>query len=150
MRVRELMSKGITTIQAGASCQEAVERMYRGKVRHLPVVVDDGGLVGIVTDRDLRHHLFARGLFEHDARRVDDLLRTIPVRDIMSSPVISVAPDEPIEVAARRMLEAKIGSLPVVEDGCPVGIITETDLLKQICLADTCSPDVEYIVVSYP
>ena len=139
MRVRELMSKGITTIRAGASCQEAVERMYRGKVRHLPVVVDDGGLVGIVTDRDLRHHLFARGLFEHDARR-----------DIMSSPVISVAPDEPIEVAARRMLEDKIGSLPVVEDGCPVGIITETDLLRQICRADTCSPDIEYIVVSYP
>jgi CBS domain-containing protein len=150
MRVRELMSTGITTIEAGAFCHTAVEHMFRHKVRHLPVVGNDGRLVGIVTDRDLRHHLFARGLFEHDDRKVDDLLRTIPVSDIMSSPVISVAPDEPLEVAARLMLEDKIGSLPVVEGGRPVGIITETDLLRQICRADTCSPDVEYIVVSYP
>jgi acetoin utilization protein AcuB len=150
MRVRELMSTGVTTIEAGASCQKAVERMFQHKVRHLPVIGDDGELVGIVTDRDLRHHLFARGLFEHDDRRVDDLLGTIPVSDIMSSPVISVAPDEPVEIAARLMLEDKIGSLPVVEGGRPVGIITETDLLRQICKADACSPDVEYIVVSYP
>jgi acetoin utilization protein AcuB len=150
MQVRELMSPGVTTIEAGASCQKAVQRMFQHKVRHLPVVGSDGGLVGVVTDRDLRHHLFARGLFEPDDRRVDDLLRASPVRDIMSAPVISVAPDEPLEVAARLMLQAKIGSLPVVDGGRPIGIITETDLLRQICGADTRRPDVEYIVVSYP
>jgi CBS domain-containing protein len=64
--------------------------------------------------------------------------------------VISVSPDEPLEVAARLMLDAKIGSLPVVEADRPVGIITETDLLRQICRADTCGADVEYIVVSWP
>jgi acetoin utilization protein AcuB len=150
MRVRELMSKGVVTIDTSASGQKAVERMFQHKVRHLPVTESDGRLVGIVTDRDLRHHLFARGTFEHDDRDVDSLLRSVAVRDIMSSPVISVAPDDALEVAARLMLEDKIGSLPVVEGGRPVGIITETDLLRQICQADTCSPDVEYIVVSYP
>jgi acetoin utilization protein AcuB len=150
MRVRELMSTSITTVDREASCLAAVERMFRRKVRHLPVVGGDGGLVGIVTDRDLRHHLFAQGLFEHGDRRVEDLLRAIPVATIMSSPAISVAPDEPVEAAARLMLQGKIGSLPVVEGGRPVGIITETDLLRQICRADTCSPDVEYIVVSWP
>ena len=150
MRVRELMSTGVGTIEVRASCRDAVDEMYRRKVRHLPVVGSDGALVGIVTDRDLRHHLFARGPFEHGDRHVDDLLRTVSVSDIMSSPVISVAPDEPLEVAARLMLEGKIGSLPVVEGGRPVGIITETDLLRQICRADTCNPEVEYIVVSYP
>jgi acetoin utilization protein AcuB len=150
MHVRELMSNGVTTIGAGASCQEAVERMFQGKVRHLPVIEADGRMVGIVTDRDLRHQLFARGTFEHGERHVDELLRTIPIREVMSSPVISVGPEEPLEAAARLMREDKIGSLPVVEDGRPVGIITETDLLRQICRADKCSPDVEYIVVSWP
>ena len=63
MRVRELMSTGMVTIEAAASCQQAVERMYRHKVRHLPVTGSDGTLVGIVTDRDLRHHLFAHHAF---------------------------------------------------------------------------------------
>ena len=150
MRVRELMSQGIVTIDASASGQTAVEQMFRRKVRHLPVTESDGRLVGIVTDRDLRHHLFAQGAFERGDRDVDGVLRSVRVRDIMSSPVISVAPDDALEVAARLMVEDKIGSLPVVEGGRPIGIITETDLLRQICRAATCSPDVEYIVVSYP
>jgi acetoin utilization protein AcuB len=150
MRVRELMSKGIVTIDASASCQKAVERMYQHKVRHLPVTGSEGRLVGVVTDRDLRHHLFSRGLFEHDDGAVDALLQSVPVSDIMSSPVISVSPDESVEVAARLMLADKVGSLPVEEEGRPIGIITETDLLRQICQPATCSPDVEYIVVSYP
>jgi acetoin utilization protein AcuB len=149
MQVRELMSRGITTIPSDASCRQAVERMYRNKVRHLPVV-QGGALVGIVTDRDLRRHLFARGLLGGSERRVDDVLAATAVSDIMSSPVISVGPDDPVDVAAHRMVENRIGSLPVVEGGRPVGIITETDLLRQICRADTSSPDVDYIVVSYP
>jgi acetoin utilization protein AcuB len=150
MRVRELMSAGIITIDSGASCLAAVERMFRNTVRHLPVTGGGGGLVGIVTDRDLRHHLFAQGRFEPGDRHVEDLLRATPVASIMSSPAISVAPDEPVEVAARLMLKEKVGSLPVVEGGRPVAIITETDLLRQICRADTCGPDVESIVVSWP
>jgi acetoin utilization protein AcuB len=68
----------------------------------------------------------------------------------MSTPVISVGPDDALAVAAALMLENKVGSLPVLEGRRPVGIITETDLLRQICRAGTSSPDVDYIVVSYP
>jgi acetoin utilization protein AcuB len=144
------MSTGIVTIEAAASCEKAVKRMYQHKVRHLPVTGSDGKLVGIVTDRDLRHHLFAHRAFERDGGDVDAPLRSALVGHIMSTPVISVGPDDVLEVAAALMLEDKIGSLPVVKDGRPVGIITETDLLRQICRAGTSSPDVEYIVVSYP
>ena len=49
------------------------------------------------------------------------------------------------------MRDGKIGSLPVVEGGRLVGIITETDLLRELCRADAaCSPEVTDIVVSYP
>ncbi len=151
MRVRELMSGDVATIGAGESCQEAVRRMVERKIRHLPVVDGAGTLVGVVTDRDLRHHLFEpRVLKGIGAVSVDSLLRAVPVTEVMSSPVVTVAPDDELETAARAMLEDKVGSLPVVAGGRVVGIITETDLLRRICGAAACSPECAEIVVSFP
>lgn len=152
MQVRELMSRGVITIGASESCHEAVRRMHRGKVRHLPVVDEGGALVGIVTDRDLRHHLFAGpALRAIGATPVETLLRAVAVREIMSAPVVSVAPAEDFETAAQLMLEDKVGSLPVVDNGRVVGILTETDLLREIVRADAASsPEVQEIIVSYP
>jgi acetoin utilization protein AcuB len=151
MRVRDLMTGGVATIGQADSCHEAVNRMVRRKIRHLPVVDEDGRLVGVVTDRDLRHHLFApqvlRGI---GAVTVDALFRAVPVKEVMSAPVVTAAPDEDLEVAAGAMLEGKVGSLPVVEAGRVVGIITETDLLRQICGSQPASPECAEIVVSFP
>ena len=116
------------------------------------LVADDGTLQGIVTDRDLRHHLFGPGVFGHIGNvSVHTLLKAHSVKEIMSFPVVSVEPAASLEDAARLMRERKIGALPVVEAGRVVGILTETDLLRHICRADElCSPEVECIVVSYP
>jgi len=126
--------------------------MHGARVRHLPVVDTSGGLIGIVTDRDLRHHLFEpRVLKEVGTTAVDILLKAVPVSEIMSSPVLSVESDEEVVEAARIMLEDKVGSLPVLENGRVIGVVTETDVLRQICRADQlCPPEVADIVVSYP
>jgi acetoin utilization protein AcuB len=152
MKVRELMSKNVVTIGPAHACLDAVRRMHEAGVRHLPVVEAKGELVGIVTDRDLRHHLFdARVLKEIGVIAVDTLLSAVRVADVMSSPAVSVHADDDLVEAARLMLEDKVGSLPVVEGGRVVGIITETDLLREICRADQSrSPEVAEIVVSYP
>ena len=152
MRVSELMSKRVWTVGMSDSCHEAAARLCREKIRHLPVVADDGTLQGIVTDRDLRHHLFGPGVFGHIGNvSVHTLLKAHSVKEIMSFPVVSVEPAASLEDAARLMRERKIGALPVVEAGRVVGILTETDLLRHICRADElCSPEVECIVVSYP
>jgi acetoin utilization protein AcuB len=69
----------------------------------------------------------------------------------MSAPVVTADASDHVADAARIMLEDKVGSLPVLEGGRLVGIITETDLLREICRADaSCSPEVTDIVVSYP
>jgi acetoin utilization protein AcuB len=109
-------------------------------------------LVGVVTDRDLRHHLFSPGVFkECGETSVEILLKAVLVAEIMSRSVISVAPQEELMDAARLMREEKVGSLPVVERGRVVGILTETDLLRQICRADAaCSTECAEIIVSYP
>ena len=151
MRVSDLMSQDVATVGVADSCQEAVARMVRRKIRHLPVVERDGRLVGVVTDRDLRHRLFEpRVMKEIGTVSVDQILKTVPVKDIMSTPVVTVGPQDELETAARVMLEDKVGSLPVVENGRVVGIITETDLLRQIVRADACSPECAEIVISFP
>jgi CBS domain-containing protein len=151
MNVKQLMSTNTVVIDQHASCREAAALMARHKVRHLPVVSGDGRLAGIVTDRDLRHHLFRPDVFPTIGRvPVDQILTEVPVHRIMSTPVVSVDPELGLEHAARRMREARLGSLPVVEDGRVVGILTETDLLRRIVGGEAACTEVDTIVVSYP
>jgi CBS domain-containing protein len=151
MRVSDVMSRQVVTIEESESCQAAVARMHQARVRHLPVVNREGALTGVVTDRDLRHHLFSPRVYrEVGTVAVDVLLEAVPVSAIMSAPVVTVAPDAELMDAAQVMLEDKVGSLPVVDGRRVVGIVTETDLLRQICRADAASPEVAEIVVPYP
>ena len=151
MQVRDLMTEGLTTIDDTMTCHDAVERMMRRGVRHLAVVDKRGGLSGVVTDRDLRHHLFdPKVLKQVGAVTVEALLKATPVAHVMSTPAITIEASEPLENATRRMLERKIGSLPVVDHGQLIGILTETDVLRRIVGEDACCHDVETIVVSYP
>jgi acetoin utilization protein AcuB len=152
MRVSDVMSRNVETISAAAPAHAAIGRMVTRKVRHLPVVDQLGSLVGVVTDRDLRHHLFSPGVFEQIGRvSSNELLKTVTVKQVMSSPAISVRADDHLETAARLMVERKIGSLPVVDGERVVGIITETDLLRQIVITEEArTPECEAIVVSFP
>jgi acetoin utilization protein AcuB len=152
MQVKELMSRNVVTVGESDSCQEAVRQMYAAKIRHLPVVDGGGRLVGIVTDRDLRHHLFSTGVFkEIGITSVQTILKNVPVSAIMSRPVVSVGPATDLAEAGKLMLDDKIGSLPVVDGERVVGILTETDMLRQIVRVDSsCCPDVEEVIVSFP
>jgi CBS domain-containing protein len=152
MRVSDVMSRDVITIEPSRSCRDAASRMCGARIRHLPVVDRDGSLVGVVTDRDLRHRLFQPGVFrEVGMVAVDVLLSDVPVSAVMSTPAIAIEAGADLEDAARLMLEDKVGSLPVVDHGRVVGILTETDLLRRIVDADErCRTEVECIVVSYP
>jgi acetoin utilization protein AcuB len=146
------MNRNLVTIGESSSCRDAVARMHRAQVRHLPVLKDDGTLVGVITDRDLRHHLFSPPVYHAiGTSPIDTLLQAARVSEIMSAPAVTVESSQDIAEAAGVMLRDKIGSLPVIEGGRLVGIITETDLLREICRADqACSPEVTDVVVSYP
>ena len=152
MQVRELMSRQVVTIGTGDSCLEAVTRMQRSRVRHLPVVSREGPLVGIVTDRDLRHHLFTPRIFEAlGSTPVEVLLSGTHVAEIMSTDAITVAPEETITEAAWTMRKHRVGALPVLEHARVVGIITEADVLRYIVRTDpgrtsACAE----IIVSFP
>jgi acetoin utilization protein AcuB len=151
MRVGELMSRAVVTIGMEETCDQALARMLRWKVRHLPVLDADGELRGIVTDRDLRHHLFSPGVFERIGRvPAIRLLEEQPVRAVMSSPAICLGVSADIEEAAGIMRRHRLGSVPVLDAGKVVGILTEADLLRHVMGADAPrGPELD-IIVSYP
>jgi acetoin utilization protein AcuB len=116
LAVREVMATHPITVRPHETARHAYQLMRDNRFRHLPVV-EDGRLVGILSDRDLRPVLLSPGLAR--AR----------VRELMSEDLTTVGPDTPIEEAASLLVVKKIGCLPVVAQGQLVGIVTETDLL---------------------
>ncbi len=130
-KVRDWMTPNPITISPRTTLPEAHQIMKEKRIRRLPVVDENGQLVGIVTLGDVREaspsDATSLSIFE-----LNYLLARLTVDKIMTRKVITVTPDTPIYEAARLMLEHKIGGLPVVEDGRVVGIITESDIFKMV------------------
>ncbi len=117
MIVADLMTSRPMIVRPCDTLQVAQDIMEAGRFRQLPVV-DEGKLIGIITDRDLRQHI---GQLNHT--RVDAVMSLHP---------FSVQPLTPLEHAVHMLIANKIGSLPVVDNGELVGIITATDMLRAL------------------
>ncbi len=126
------MTADPTTLKRNDKLTLADDIMRLGRVRHLPVLDDDGQLlVGIVTQRDLFRDALAQALgYGRDAQR--KILDTLAVKDVMATEVVTIRPDASLAYAARLLTERKIGCLPVVENGRLVGILTEGDFVALI------------------
>ena len=130
--VRNWMTPNPITITPQTTMPEAHRLMNEHNVRRLPVV-NKGKLVGIVTRGDVREAQ-ASDATTLSVYELNYLLDQIPAKEFMAYEPITVSADAPIGEAARRMLQHKIGGLPVVEYGELVGIITETDLCRMLIL----------------
>ncbi len=127
MLVRGRMTREVVTASPSATLAEASALARRRGIRHLPVV-DEGTLVGMVTERDLLRAVPAAGTVPEEERR--RILGTRTVREVMARQVVTVTPDTPVEEAALLLADHDVDCLPVVEDGRLVGILSETDLLR--------------------
>jgi len=132
LKVRDVMTADPTTLKQNDKLALADDIMRLGRVRHLPVLDDDGQkLVGIVTQRDLFRDALAQALgYGKPAQR--KILDSLAVKDVMATAVVTVRPDASLVYAARLLTERKIGCLPVVENGRLVGILTEGDFVALI------------------
>jgi nucleotide-binding universal stress UspA family protein len=109
------MSPSPVTVAPGEKVAAVIMRMQQGNFRSAPVV-ENGRLVGLITDRDIRGQM----------GRVD----TTEARVVMSENPPTVTPTTPVHDAARVLFEQKVDALPVVENGLLVGVITNGDLLR--------------------
>lgn len=131
MLVREWMTSNPITVHPETSFFDAFLLMQEKKIHRLPVVDKNGSLVGIVTENDfLCAAPSPSGAMS--GVELNYLLGHLPVSKIMTSPVITIREDSPIEQAAAILHAKKIGGLPVMQGNHLVGIITVTDLMRMI------------------
>src|SRR5574341_2222197 len=126
--VRDCMTVEPPTVGPWDSLQKVIELLRRRDVRSVPVI-EEGKLVGIVTDRDTRQVAPAYPLFrdEEEIRRYTENLK---VTAAMTADPMTISPDAPLVQAARMMETYRINSLPVVDGDRLVGMISVMDLLR--------------------
>jgi CBS domain-containing protein len=137
VKVKERMTKNPQSVKPDDGLKEAIAKMERGHFRHLPVVEDDGKLVGMLTDRDIRLIRPSLAFVNKEDAMVQ--LWSIAVQQAAVFDPISVKPDVTLKQAGELLLRWHVGGLPVVDDEERlVGIITYTDLLREfVGLAET-------------
>lgn len=147
--ISQIMQRSVITIQPTALAADAAQLMAEFAIRRLPVIDEQACLVGIVTDTDVL-----------EAETADQVLNTyepgaetqwLSVGDVMTRDVITITPDATVGELAQRLMEHKVGGLPVVETDLQhgkqqrlVGIVTETDIFRLIAeawQAEQLSPD---------
>ena len=129
VQVRDAMTQDVATIHRNESLLVADDVMRLGRIRHLPVIDDDGALAGIVSQRDLFHSglLRALGYGQHAKQQA---LQLLELKEAMKTDVVTIEPGAPLFEAAKLMLDRKIGCLVVVEGKKIVGILTESDFVR--------------------
>ena len=134
--VAQVMVSPVVTANPRDTLADIRTLSQRRQIRHVPVV-DDGKLVGIVTDRTLReasthpavYNLLLDLLASLDRGTVEQIM-------VRGEEVVTVPPDISVKGAARLMRERKVGCLPVVQEGRLVGIVTTADLLAVLSAQD--------------
>ena len=119
-KVKDIMTKTVITIDANKTVTEDTALMAEKNVSNL-IVMDNNTPRGIVTERDFVRKVLAK-----------NKASTTKISEIMSTPLRVIDPDAPIKEAARKMIRKGIRRLPVMQDNKLVGIITTTDIAKQL------------------
>jgi CBS domain-containing protein len=128
MQVREIMSQDIEVVDRNDTLLAVEERMATKQLRHLPVL-EQGDIVGIVTQRDLFKAAMSSTMgYGEKAQKA--YLQSVRVKEIMTYPVVTIIPDTSVAAAAEMLITKGIGCLPVVDGTTLVGMITKTDLLR--------------------
>jgi len=122
MRVNQIMTPDVITIDKNSPLSNAIDLMQRSAVSRL-VVVENGKIVGVLTERDIMRELGSAKSYRQPPGRMH-------ISNAMTTNVITVAPDVMAKRAAEIMLEHDISGLPVVAEGKLVGIVTKLDFTK--------------------
>jgi CBS domain-containing protein len=130
MQVSEVMTTDVATVSRNDNLRLVDDIMAECHIRHVPVV-EDGAIVGLVSQRDVFKARMSSTM-ESGEKGQRSFLHTVLVTDMMSHPVITIAPETPVTEAVDLIIDKGIGCLPVVRDHRLIGIITKTNLLQRL------------------
>ncbi len=136
MKVREIMTRDVTTVDPGMELEAAADMLARRRLRAVPVIDGEGHVLGMLTDGLLMRRLLP-GLERAEAGESGARsAHAGEVRDIMERAVMCVKEDEPLANVVRLMLDREIERLPVVREGQLVGFLTRGDIIRRLLLRD--------------
>ena len=135
MEVREIMTRDVITAGPGMALSEAADMLIRRRLRAVPVIDEEGHVLGMLTDGQLMTH-FLPALERADEGRAVAESVTGSVRDIMERTVLCVNEAEPLANVMRLMLDKEIERLPVVREGQLVGFLTRGDIIRRLLRRD--------------
>ena len=132
MYIKDMMTSRIVTVEMDDTLGEVREVFDNVSSHHVMVVEDNGELIGIISDRDMRHNLSPKLDTAAELQRDRDTL-TLKVHQVMTRNVITLGPDDQVFDAIAHFTQHKISALPVVDGaGKPVGIVSWRDILQII------------------
>ena len=132
MPVQNWMTTDVVSVGPDTSLLKVGKLMKDHHIRRIPVVDDNGQVVGIISDRDVRDASPSKAT-TLDMYEMHYLLAELKAKNIMTAKPITVKPTDTVEQAALIMLDNKVGGLPVVDDnGRLVGIISDHDVFKAL------------------
>lgn len=120
--VKDIMTTKLQTIRLPETAKDAAKKMVDTNVSSLIIVDRDDQTVGIITERDI-----VRGVCIHDTISND-----FKIHHLMSSPIVTIDPDSPVEAAANIMLQNKVRHLVVKDGDRPVGMITASNFIDYL------------------
>jgi CBS domain-containing protein len=142
MRARRIMSTTLVTVERSTPVREVIRLLIDQRISGVPVV-EDGAVVGIISEGDLilRERAYrqvggmaflAQQLFEDHEKLALEYRKAhgLVAEDVMSAPVVTILPGTPVEEIAHLLAERRIKRVPVVQDGKLVGIVTRGDVLR--------------------
>lgn len=130
MKVKQIMSRKLEFLNVYDTLSLADDLMVIRRIRHLPIM-EDGKLVGIVTQRDLFRAGLAEAM-EFSKKAEGRFLGTVLVDEVMTREVVTIDQNADVKEAARIMSSRKIGCLPVVAGAKLVGLLSESDILRVV------------------
>jgi len=146
--VADIMERDPVTVMPDDEVEKVIRLLADNELPGVPVVNEGGRCVGIVTEADLvlseeesdlhlPHYVNLMGgvVFLEPLKRFEDRLRKAfasRVEDMMTADPVTIAPDAPVEEAARTISERRHNRLPVVEHGRLVGVVTRVDVLEAL------------------
>lgn len=126
--VRDIMSDSVVTVAPDQTLRDATDLLRSKHIRQLPVV-ENGKLIGIITDRDIKRAT-PSVLSGIDRDEYDRILDETKVGQFMTREPMTMTPDTPLKAAVKVFISQKIGALPIVENAKLVGIVTQIDALR--------------------
>lgn len=131
MVVGRYMTPKVITVRPDTNLQRAWHLIQTHHIRHLPVT-QGGRLVGIISDRHLRHMLPSSLAPPKERKQFRAWGALVRIDEVMTREVITVTPETPTYTAARLMVDRRIECIPVLRGSALVGILTTADLLRAL------------------